>query len=160
MLGLTFKSLVSLAAILGVCFGVAALGAKVTTPEIPTWYASLAKPSWTPPRIAFPIVWPILYFLMAIAAWRLWEADSSLQRSAALALFGLQLALNASWSYVFFGQHSIDGGLAVIVLLAITLAATIVVSAFVDKLSAALLVPYIAWIVFATALNARIWSLN
>ena len=160
MLGLTFKSLVALAVILGVCFSVAALGAKVTTPEIPTWYASLAKPSWTPPRIAFPIVWPILYLLMAIAAWRLWEKEPSSLRSAALVLFVLQLTLNASWSYVFFGKHSIDGGLAVIVLLAITLAATILVSAFVDKLSAALLVPYIAWIVLATALNARIWSLN
>lgn len=160
MLGLTFKSLVPLAVIMGVCFGVAALGAKVTTPEISTWYASLAKPSWTPPRIAFPIVWPILYFLMAIAAWRLWEAEPSSLRSTAFALFSVQLALNASWSYVFFGQHNIVGGLAVIVLLTITLAATIFISAFVDKLSAALLLPYIAWIVFATALNARIWSLN
>lgn len=160
MLGLAFKSLVALAIILGVCFSVAALGANVTIPEIPTWYAPLAKPTWTPPRIAFPVIWAILYFLMAIAAWRLWEAEPSSLRSAALTLFGLQLALNASWSYVFFGKHSIDGGLAVIVLLAITLAATILVSAFVDKLSAALLLPYIAWVVFAAALNARIWTLN
>lgn len=160
MFGLTFKSLLSLAIILGVCFGIAALGANVTAPEIPTWYASLAKPSWTPPRIAFPIVWPILYFLMAIAAWRLWQAPPSSLRTIALILFVAQLALNASWSYVFFGAHNISGGLAVIVLLAITLAATITTSAPVDKLASMLLLPYIAWIAFATALNARIWMLN
>lgn len=160
MFGLTFKSLLSLAIILAVCFGIAALGAKVTAPEIPTWYASLAKPSWTPPRIAFPIVWPILYFLMAIAAWRLWQAPPSFLRTTALVLFAIQLALNASWSYVFFGAHNLIGGLYVIIVLALTLAATIFVSAFVDKLSAALLLPYIAWIAFATALNGRIWWLN
>ncbi|TXH85511.1 MAG: tryptophan-rich sensory protein [Rhizobium sp.] len=160
MFGLTLKSLLPLAVILGVCFSVAVLGARVTTPEIPTWYASLAKPSWTPPRVAFPIVWPILYFLMAIAAWRLWESPPSSLRTAALVLFAIQLALNASWSYVFFGAHNIVGGLAVIVALAGALAATIIVSSYVDVVSAVLLMPYIAWIIFATALNTRIWMLN
>lgn len=160
MFGLTFKSLLSLAIILAVCFGIAALGAKVTAPEIPTWYASLAKPSWTPPRMAFPIVWPILYFLIAIAAWRLWQAPPSSLRTTALVLFAIQLALNASWSYVFFGAHNLIGGLIVIILLMLTLGVTIFVSASVDKLSAALLLPYIAWIAFATSLNGRIWSLN
>lgn len=160
MFGLTYNSILALAVSLAICFGVAALGAKITAPEIATWYASLTKPGWTPPRIAFPIVWPILYFLMAIAAWRLWEAPPSSSRTAALVLFVLQLALNASWSYVFFGGHNISGGLAVIVLLAIALSATIATSAFVDRLAAALLLPYIAWIAFATLLNARIFSLN
>ena len=160
MFGLTFKSLLPLAVMLGVCFSVAALGARVTSPEIPTWYASLVKPSWTPPRTAFPIVWPILYFLMAIAAWRLWEAPPSPFRKVALMLFVTQLALNASWSYVFFGAHNITSGLGVIIALTSTLAATIVASSYVDGASAVLLMPYLAWIVFATALNARIWMLN
>ncbi|MGB6081419.1 MAG: TspO/MBR family protein [Xanthobacteraceae bacterium] len=160
MFALTLSSLLQLAVILGVCFSVAALGARVTYPEIPTWYASLEKPSWTPPRIAFPIVWPILYFLMAIAAWRLWESPPSSLRKVALMLFAIQLALNASWSYVFFGAHNISGGLGVIIALTITLAATIVASSYVDVPAAVLLMPYIAWIVFATALNARIWMLN
>lgn len=71
------NSFAALAVALGVCFAAAFLGARVTTPEIPTWYASLAKPSWTPPRIAFPIVWPILYLLMAVSVWLLWEAEPS-----------------------------------------------------------------------------------
>jgi tryptophan-rich sensory protein len=75
-------------------------------------------------------------------------------------LFVTQLALNASWSYVFFGAHNITGGLGVIIALTFTLAATIVASSYVDVASAVLLVPYLAWIVFATALNARIWMLN
>lgn len=160
MFGLAYSSIISLAVSLMICFGVALLGARVTSPEIPTWYASLTKPAWTPPRIAFPIVWPILYFLMAIALWRLWEAPPSSLRTTALALFAIQLILNAMWSFLFFGRHNILGGLVVIVLLAIALLATIIVSASIDGPAAVLLLPYIAWISFATALNARIWSLN
>lgn len=160
MFGLTSSSIVWLVISLIVCFAVAALGAKVTAPEIPTWYASLAKPAWTPPRVAFPIVWPVLYFLMAISAWLLWEAPSSILRTTALVLFAIQLMLNAIWSFVFFGRHDIIGGLAVILLLAVTIAATIAVGSNVNWLVAYLLAPYIAWTVFATALNARIWSLN
>jgi hypothetical protein len=106
----SFSSVASLACALVICFSVAALGAKVTVPEIPTWYASLAKPSWTPPRIAFPIVWPILYFLMAVAAWRLWEAPPSSLRALALTAFVLQLSLNAIWSPLFFGRHNLQAG--------------------------------------------------
>lgn len=69
------SSIAALAVALGVCFAAAFLGAKVTTPEIPTWYAGLAKPSWTPPRIAFPIVWPIPYLLMAVSVSLLSEAE-------------------------------------------------------------------------------------
>jgi tryptophan-rich sensory protein len=160
MFGLSYSSILSLAVALMICFGIAVLGGRVTAPEIPTWYASLAKPAWTPPRIAFPIVWPVLYFLMAIAMWRLWEAPPSSLRTAALILFAIQLTLNAMWSFVFFGRHDILGGLVVIVLLVITLLATIIVSAYIDRLAAGLLLPYIAWITFATALNARICALN
>lgn len=71
--------------------------------------------------MAFPIVWPILYFLIAIAAWRLWQAPPSSLRTTALVLFAIQLALNASWSYVFFGAHNLIGGLIVIILLVLTL---------------------------------------
>jgi translocator protein len=151
----TSKSLIALAIALAVCFFVAALGAKVTAPQIPTWYAGLQKPSWTPPRIAFPIVWPILYFMMAIAAWRLWEAPPSDLRTTALVLFAVQLALNAVWSPIFFGWHGILSGL-----LDVALAATIVVGFQVDRNAAILLLPYIAWTLFATVLNGRIWTLN
>lgn len=154
------NSFAALAIALGVCFAAAFLGAKVTTPEIPTWYASLAKPSWTPPRIAFPIVWPILYLLMAVSVWLLWEAEPSPARTAALIGFAAQLFLNAVWSPVFFGRHDITGGLVIISLLAVALTFTIVVAFEVNWIPGALLVPYLAWISFAATLNFRIWMLN
>ena len=153
-------SVVALMIALALCFAAAALGARVTTPEIPTWYASLAKPSWTPPRAAFPIVWPILYLLMAVSVWLLWQADPSPARTAALVGFAAQLLLNTVWSPVFFGRHDITGGLVIISLLAITLTFTVVMSFEVDWIPGALLVPYLFWISFAAALNFRIWTLN
>jgi benzodiazapine receptor len=150
----------ALAVALGLCFGAAAIGARVTTPEIPTWYASLAKPSWTPPRGAFPIVWPILYLLMAVAAWLLWQAEPSPTRTAALIGFAAQFVLNTIWSPVFFGRHDITGGLVIISLLAATLTFTVVMALEVDWIPGTLLVPYLLWISFAAALNFRIWTLN
>jgi tryptophan-rich sensory protein len=145
---------------LAICFSVAALGAKVTVPEIPTWYATLAKPSWTPPRAAFPIVWPILYFLMAISVWLIWEAPPSSLRTLALAAFAIQLLLNAVWSPIFFGNHNLLAGLIVILLLVVAIAVTIASAIKVNYFAAALLLPYLAWTLFAAVLNGRIVSLN
>jgi benzodiazapine receptor len=154
------NSIAVLVTLLVICFAAAALGAKVKTPEIPTWYASLTKPPWTPPRKAFPIVWPVLYLLMAVSAWLLWLAPPSPAKSAALIGFAAQLLLNAIWSPVFFGRHNLLGGLVIISLLLVTLTFTIVMSFQVDWRPGALLVPYIVWICFAAALNFRIWVLN
>lgn len=156
-------SVTSIAVLVGsmvVCLAIAALGAKVTVPEIPTWYASLNKPSWTPPRIAFPIVWPILYFLMSVAVWRLWGTPEGDARTAALIGFVAQLALNAIWSPIFFGRHDLTGGMVVISLLVLALAFTIFTAFETDLLAGLLLVPYLVWICFAAALNARILMLN
>ncbi|WP_398465534.1 TspO/MBR family protein [Tardiphaga sp.] len=159
-MNLSTGSLVALVISLTICFAAAALGARVTTPEIPTWYASLAKPSWTPPRAAFPIVWPILYLLMAVAAWLLWIAPPSPARTAALIGFAAQLTLNAVWSPVFFGRHDLTGGLVIISLLVVVLTFTIAMAFEVAWLPGVLLVPYLIWISFAAALNFRIWTLN
>lgn len=154
------NSVAALLVLLVICFAAAALGTKVTTPEIPTWYASLSKPSWTPPRIAFPIVWPVLYLLMAISAWLLWLAPPSPAKTAALIGFAAQLFLNAIWSPVFFGRRDILGGLVIISILVVTLTFTIVMAFEVEWVPGVLLVPYLIWICFATALNFRIWTLN
>jgi benzodiazapine receptor len=144
------------------CFAVAAAGALVTRPEIPTWYVYLAKPSWTPPTWIFPVAWNIFYALMAISLWRLWERarEGTTDASYALSLFLAQLALNAAWSPIFFGSHAIRAGLVVIVALAIVLMATIIVAFRVDRLPAWLLVPYLGWILYAASLNAAIALLN
>ncbi|MDR3468713.1 MAG: tryptophan-rich sensory protein [Xanthobacteraceae bacterium] len=155
------RSIVRLLACLALVFVIAALAGLVTAPEIATWYADLAKPSWTPPRVVFPVAWTLLYGLMAVALWRLWDrAAPSPQRRQALAFFLVQLALNAAWSPVFFGLHAIDAGLAVIVVLVVALFGTVVTSARVDRLSAILLLPYLLWVVYATTLNAGILAMN
>ena len=108
-------SILRLILCIALCLGIGALGSLVTASEIPTWYASLNKPAWTPPPAVFPVVWTILYVLMGISLWLLWQAAKSEQRAAALGWFALQLAFNAIWTPVFFGMHAPLTGLIVIV---------------------------------------------
>lgn len=154
------KSVVRVAFCLALCFAVAALGAFATTPKIPTWYATLNKPSFTPPNYVFPIVWNILYAMMAISLWRLWEAAPGIWRARAIIFFLIQLALNLAWSWVFFDAQSINGGLTIIVALDVALLITIFTAWKTDRFAAVLLLPYLLWIGYATALNVEIARLN
>lgn len=155
------RSLTRLAVCLALCAAIALAGGLSTAPQIPGWYASLTKPSWTPPNAVFPIVWPILYAMIAFALWRLWDrAGRSAARDGALALLVANLALNALWSPVFFAAHEIGAGLAIILFMIVTLAATILRAANADRPASLLLVPYFAWICFAAALNGAIAQLN
>jgi len=124
------------------------------------WYRTLEKPAWTPPDAAFGPVWTVLYVLMAIAAWRVWRAGGFGEAGGALSLYLVQIALNALWSVLFFGLHRPGWAFAEIVVLAVAITATIVAFARVDRLAAALLVPYLAWATFAAVLNGTIWRLN
>jgi tryptophan-rich sensory protein len=143
------------------CLGIAGVAGLVTAPEIGTWYAGLDKPSWTPPRQAFPVVWTILYAMIAVTLWRLWDRTApSPARRQALALFFIQLALNAAWSPVFFGLHAVKAGLVIIVALVITLFGTVLACARADRVSAWLLLPYLVWVAYATTLNAGILAMN
>ena len=143
------------------CLAVGAVGSLVTSPQIPTWYAGLAKPSWTPPNAAFPIAWTTLYVLMAVALWRLWQLhDPSPQRRLAVGLWFVQLALNALWSPVFFGMEAPGAAMVVIFALWLAILATILACARIDRMAAWLLAPYLAWVSYATALNAAILALN
>jgi tryptophan-rich sensory protein len=137
------------------------IGSLATAPNIPTWYAGLVKPSFNPPNAVFPVVWTVLYIVMGFAAWLVWRtpADKASRRTALIAWF-VQLALNVLWSFAFFGAHSPLAGLIVIVALLIAIVVTILAFRRVDGLAALLLVPYLAWVGFATILNAAIFSLN
>jgi tryptophan-rich sensory protein len=158
---MTLKSAGRLLGCLLFCLGVGFIESIYTRPEIPTWYAGLVKPSWTPPPIAFPIVWTALYILMAIALWRLWETTSPSQaRWRAIALFLVQLALNALWSPVFFGWHDTRAALVIIALLVLTIVATIFAALRIDRTAGFLLVPYAAWVAYATTINAGVVVLN
>jgi tryptophan-rich sensory protein len=123
------------------------------------WYRDLRKPGFTPPNWVFPIVWPILYALMAISGWLIWESDHP-YRAAALALWTAQLALNALWPFLFFGRRNITAGMADIGALWIIIAGFIVLAAQISPLAALLFCPYLIWISVAGTLNWRILQLN
>ena len=138
-----------------------ALGTLATSRNIPTWYAGLAKPGFTPPNWAFPVAWSALYLMMALAMWRvLSRPPGTPGRAGAIATFFVQLALNAAWSWAFFALRSPLAGLVVIVLLLAAIVETIRRFARVDRSAAWLLSPYLAWVLYATALNLAIWRLN
>lgn len=151
---------VSLSAWIVVCLIVGTLGTRWTAPAIPGWYSRLRKPSFSPPNWVFAPVWTTLYILMAVAAWRVTTSPATPDRGWALDLFILQLALNLVWSWIFFGRRALGAALAEVLVLWAAIAATIAVSARVDALAAWLLVPYLAWVSFASLLNAAIWRLN
>ena len=141
--------------------GAAVLGNVATLPNIPTWYAGLAKPSFTPPNGVFGPVWTLLYALMAYAVWRILSRPAGTPgRGAALGAFFVQLALNAAWSWAFFGLRSPLAGLLVILPLLIMILVTLWRFRPLDRLAAALLAPSTAWVAFATVLNIGIWRLN
>ncbi len=154
------KAILRLIACFALCFAVAWAGSIATMPKIPTWYASLSKPSFTPPNYVFPIVWNILYAFMAISLWRLWQAPRDEIRKRAITLFLLQLTVNLAWSWIFFGAESIRGALSTILALDVLVAMTILAAWKVDRFAASLLLPYLLWIGYATALNAGIAQLN
>jgi tryptophan-rich sensory protein len=132
----------------------------LTAEDVATWYPTLAKPAFTPPSWLFGPVWTTLYLLMGVALYLVWRSDRSRVRRVALAAFGVQLVLNAAWSLVFFGSRAIFGGLVVIVALLAVILATMALFARIDRRAAALLVPYLLWVGFATALNYELWRLN
>ena len=124
------------------------------------WFAALAKPEWNPPSWLFGPVWTALYLLMGVAAALVWRTGRGHARQRALAAFCVQLVVNALWTPVFFGLHSPGGALAVIVLLWLLIIVTLLQFWRVHRFAAALLVPYLAWVSFAMALNAAIWQMN
>jgi tryptophan-rich sensory protein len=124
------------------------------------WYASLAKPPWTPPSAVFAPVWTTLYVLMGVAAWLVWQRAGFGGAGAGLIWFLVQLVLNALWSYLFFGLHHID--LALIDIVALWAAILVVTLLFwrTDWRAGALMLPYLTWVAFASALNFALWRMN
>ena len=138
--------------------GVGALASLFTSPQIPTWFAGLNRPSIAPPNWVFAPVWTALYIVMAVAAWRVWKVTGL--RSMAMAGFAIQLALNFAWSAIFFGLHDIAGALAEIVVLDIAILTAVILFFWHDWLAGLLMLPYLAWTLFATLLTYGFWGLN
>ena len=135
-------------------------GGYFTVNEIKSWFVTLNKPSFNPPNYLFGPIWSLLYFLMGISLYLIWQQPRSTQRKQAITIFLIQFALNVSWSFIFFKQHQILWALVDIIALWLFILITILSFAKLNKTAAWLLVPYISWVSFATLLNAAIWLLN
>lgn len=135
------------------------LGALASV-EAASFYAQLNRPGWAPPAGVFGPVWSLLYGLMAVAAWLVWREPAQPLRAPALAVFVLQLAVNALWSWVFFAWHRGAWALADVLVLLALIAAMVVLFRRIRPLAAWLLWPYLAWVAFASALTWAVWRAN
>ncbi len=142
------------------CFGGNGLISLVTIDGVETWYRTLQAPGITPPRLVFPLVWSVLYGLIAVAGWRLWRRRRRPLGRLALSAWGLQLILNFAWPILFFALRQIGPALGDLFLMAAATTATIVLALGVDRPAALLLAPYLAWIGFAGVLNEAFLRLN
>jgi benzodiazapine receptor len=159
--GLKTGAILRLIASFGFVFLAAAVGGSATSRSVSGWYEKLAKPGFNPPDWLFGPAWTVLYLLMALAAFLVWNRGFSAPGvRLALALFLVQLVLNALWSVFFFGMRSPRLGLADIIPLWLAILATTVLFFRVSRAAGWLLVPYLAWVGFAAALNIAILRLN
>ncbi|XP_042745576.1 translocator protein isoform X1 [Lagopus leucura] len=138
------------------------LGSKITRKEIPVWYESLQKPSWCPPNWVFAPVWGTLYTSMGYGSYLVWKELGGFSEKAVvpLGLYAGQLALNWAWTPIFFGAHKMGWGLATLLLTTGTATATTASWYHINRTAAYLMVPYLAWLTMASALNYRIWKDN
>ena len=143
-----------------ICFTVAGTSAWWTGSEVRCWYSTLARPSFAPPNWVFGPVWTLLYALMAIAAWKAGLAASSPWKSVAITLFVSQLALNFTWSLVFFRWHQIGWALVDVIFLWTAILLTTLAFARVSMIASWLMTPYLAWVGFASILNEEYLRLN
>jgi translocator protein len=160
------RSALVLVAFLAIAFAVAALGSIATVQNVQGWYADAAKPAWNPPDGVFGPVWTLLYAAMSVAAWLVWRRRDEQGARPALVAYVVQLVLNAVWTPIFFGLYPAIGvaalwiGLGVILALDVAVLVTLLRFWRISRLAGALLVPYLAWVLFATTLNAGLAVLN
>jgi translocator protein len=152
-----YKLIISLVA----CFAAAGIGSLFTFKAVSSWYPGLRKPPYTPPNRVFGPVWTILYFLMGMAVFIIWQKGLTAPGVLlAFVLFWIQLGVNAFWSAVFFGMKSKGGGAIVIIILWLLILAAIISFFRISGWAGALLIPYILWVSIATYLNIGVWRLN
>ncbi|MEO6117363.1 MAG: TspO/MBR family protein [Pseudolysinimonas sp.] len=154
------RSVLALIAFLAISFGVAALGGLSTIQNVNGWYEHAARAFWTPPNAVFGPVWTVLYTLMSVAAWLVWRERGTTDVRPALMAYVAQLVLNALWTPVFFGLYPFAGisalWIALVIIVAIDAMVLLTMLRFwkVRRLAAVLLIPYWAWVLYATTLNA------
>jgi translocator protein len=149
---------IGLVVFLVLCFGVNGLGGLITYPNIAVWYKNLSKPDWTPPNWVFAPVWNLIFLLTAISAWLVWRRRGV--AGAWVWTFLAQLGFNLLWSVVFFGLRRPDQALIVILLLWVSVAAMVVIFWRVRPVAGLMILPYLAWVTYATPLNFALWQMN
>lgn len=146
--------------ILGACIFVELIAGFLTAKSVHTWYPHLIKPDWTPPKIVFAPLLTVLYLLMAFALWFVWKTPSKKSKTSSYFFFWTQLFLNLIWSGLFFALRNPLLGLVDIFLLLILISCTLWNFYQIRPIAAFLLIPYLIWVTYATALNYVIWRLN
>lgn len=142
-----------------VCFIASALGA-IASVQSSAFYSQLSQPAWAPPSWVFGPVWTILYLMMAVSAWLVWESGGFRQNRVALSFFLVQLTFNTLWSWLFFAWHLGSLAFVDITFLWVFIVVTIIYFWRANPIAGALLIPYLLWVSFAAALNYSIWQLN
>ena len=156
------RSALALVAFLAISYSVAALGSIATITQVDGWYADAEKAPWNPPSVVFGPVWTVLYTVMSVAAWLVWRERARTDVRRPLTLYVIQLVLNAIWTPVFFGLYPVIGvaalwiAVAIIVALDVLVLLTMIAFWRVCRVAAVLLIPYWAWVLYATTLNVAI----
>lgn len=140
-------------------FAFAGLGAFGSR-SAPTFYAQLDKPTWAPPTSVFGPVWSLLYLLMAVAVWLVWREASHAGRARALGLFVVQLVANSLWSWLFFAWRTGAGAFADVLLMVVLIGATMAAFWPIRRAATLLMLPYLAWVSFASFLTWTVWQRN
>ena len=153
------KQALGLAGWLLVSFVVGGIG-SVASIDAAGFYGQLTQPSWAPPAWLFGPVWTVLFVLMAVSAWLVWRKHGGRGADVALKLFAAQLVANALWTWLFFAWQQGGLALAEIAILWLLILATMLAFWRLHRLAALLLLPYLAWVSFAAALNLALWRLN
>ncbi len=155
----THQQIIGLIAWIIICFATSAIGAFATL-QAQSFYGGLVQPLWAPPAWLFGPVWTTLYAMMAVSVWLIWRKGGFKANQSALTLFLCQLILNGLWSWMFFAWHLGLGSFINIIVLWLAILANLVLFWRTDKFSGVLLVPYLLWVSFASALNYAMWQLN
>jgi translocator protein len=143
-----------------ICEFAGIIGSFFTMKSIPNWYKKIKKPSFNPPNWIFGPVWTLLYFLMGISLYLIWNSNKNLDISLAVIIFSIQLILNIAWSMIFFKLKSPKYAFIEIIFLFISILATIIIFYQISRIASYMLIPYILWVSFASILNFYVWILN
>lgn len=154
------NAILTLAVFIVICLAAGFVASVFTSTSVDSWFVALEKPVWNPPNWLFGIVWTLIYVLMAISGWLVWNIRDQPKTKRLLVIFGIQLVLNMAWSAIFFGLQQPSWAFFEIIILWILIGEYIILGWPVSRRAVILFIPYWLWVGYATALNFAIWEYN